>query len=145
MTDETRNKVKKNGPWKIPQTWITVLGAVLKSFFSSTDWWKAPAAKHPEISYCSYLCHSTLMETPPQKTLDTCFHLHVAPLERVIKAVSKLPVLHGWNITQQAWWETGPVGSWLLGYCVFIIILTGLRGQHCLGRQRASHKANPQK
>lgn len=54
-------------------------------------------------------------------------------------------VLYALNISQQAWWEKGSAGPWLCGYCIFIIIHTGLDGQHCLGRQRASLKTNLQK
>lgn len=52
---------------------------------------KSASCETPRDNYCSYLCHSTMVMKKKQ-TLDTCSHLHVVPLERVIKAVSKLAV-----------------------------------------------------
>lgn len=110
--------------------------------------WQLKSASHETpTNNCSYLCHGTMVmgkKKKKKKTLDTSFHL--VPQERVIKVVSKLAVSeYGRNITEGVWWQRGPAGPWLHGYCVFIIIHIGLRGQHCLGWQQVSLKTNPQK
>lgn len=58
---------------------------------------KSASCKTPRDNYYCCLCHSTMVIKKKKKKLkkqqlNTRSHLHVAPLERVIKAASKLAV-----------------------------------------------------
>lgn len=114
--------------------------------FSSADWWKAPAARHPRITTALSVSQYHGDEKKINKKLSILALTFMRCLWRgwLSQSPNWLCFEYGWNITQQPWWEKGPAGPWPRGYCVFIIIHTGLGGQHCLGRQQVSLKANPQ-
>lgn len=110
-------------------------------FFSTADEWQVPTMRHPQITVLicvtvPWWWKKNLLILPFTLCLRRGW-LRYSPNWLCLNMAGTSP--------KQVWWEKGPAGPWLHGYCVFIIIHIGLRGQHCLGWQKVSLKTNPQK